>query len=76
MTDLAHRGIGVVRYISQVIMVSYYSTKSKYFGVTEFQFHSSATYTRGVAWHHLNNSVESPLIGSVEMVPLRVCLAA
>lgn len=39
----------MVRYIYQVIMVFCYSTKSKYFGVTEFQFHSSATYTRGVA---------------------------
>lgn len=45
MNDLAHRGIGVVRYIYQVIMVSYYSTKSKYFGVTEFQFPSSVIYT-------------------------------
>lgn len=65
----------VVRYIYQVIMVIYYSTKGMYFGVMEFQFHSSATYTRGVAWSNLNNNVVSPFICNVEMVPLRVCPA-
>lgn len=54
----------------------YHSTKAMFFGVTEFQFHSSATYTRGMAWHNLNNNVESPFSCNVERVLLRVCPAA
>lgn len=52
----------MVRYIYQVLMMIYYSTKGMYFGVKEFQFNSSATYIRGVAWHNLNNNLESPSI--------------